>query len=114
MRHGNISVFVPHIGCPNQCSFCNQNTITGEKISPTKDDVIEAVETAAAHPSYNPKNTELAFFGGSFTAIDDNTMGVKTVYAVILTLIGEVDLLSTGKPNDCTLVVGAGYIVGSR
>ncbi|MBO5106528.1 MAG: radical SAM protein [Clostridia bacterium] len=74
MRHGNISVFVPHIGCPNQCSFCNQNTITGEKISPTKDDVIKAVETAAAHPSYNPKNTELAFFGGSFTAIEKGYM----------------------------------------
>ena len=74
MRHGNISVFVPHIGCPNQCSFCNQNTITGEKISPTKQDVIKAVETAAAHPSYNPKNIELAFFGGSFTAIEKDYM----------------------------------------
>lgn len=74
MRHGNISVFVPHIGCPNQCSFCNQNTITGEKISPTKADVIKAVEAAASHPSYDPENTELAFFGGSFTAIEKNYM----------------------------------------
>lgn len=74
MRHGNISVFVPHIGCPNQCSFCNQNTITGEKVSPTKDDVARAVETATAHPSYNPSNTELAFFGGSFTAIEKDYM----------------------------------------
>ena len=74
MRHGNISVFVPHIGCPNQCSFCNQNTITGEKISPTKYDVSKAVETAAAHPNYNPQNTELAFFGGSFTAIEKGYM----------------------------------------
>ena len=74
MRHGNISVFVPHIGCPNQCSFCNQNTITGEKISPKKGDVIKAVETAMAHPSYNPQNTELAFFGGSFTAIEKGYM----------------------------------------
>ena len=74
MRHGNISVFVPHIGCPNQCSFCNQNTITGEKVSPTKDDVARAVESAAAHPLYNPKNTELAFFGGSFTAIEKDYM----------------------------------------
>lgn len=74
MRHGNISVFVPHIGCPNQCSFCNQNTITGEKISPTKNDVVKAVETAASHPSYNSSNTELAFFGGSFTAIEKDYM----------------------------------------
>ena len=74
MRHGNISVFVPHIGCPHRCSFCNQNTITGENVSPTKEDVKKAVETAAAHPSYNPDNTELAFFGGSFTAIPKDYM----------------------------------------
>ena len=74
MRHGNISVFVPHIGCPNQCSFCNQHTITGENISPKKEDVKLAVQTAVAHPSYNPHNTELAFFGGSFTAIDKDYM----------------------------------------
>ena len=74
MRHGNISVFVPHIGCPNQCSFCNQNTITGEKVSPTSKDVEMAVKAAASHPSYSPENTELAFFGGSFTAIEKNYM----------------------------------------
>lgn len=74
MRHGNISVFVPHIGCPNKCSFCNQNTITGEKVSPTSKDVESAVKTAASHPSYSPENTELAFFGGSFTAIEKNYM----------------------------------------
>ena len=74
MSHGNISVFVPHIGCPNKCSFCNQNTITGEKFSPTKEDVVKAVQTAASHPNYNPQNTELAFFGGSFTAIEKSYM----------------------------------------
>ena len=74
MSHGNISVFVPHIGCPNKCSFCNQNTITGEKSAPTKEDVVKVVETALNHPNYNPKNTELAFFGGSFTAIPKDYM----------------------------------------
>lgn len=69
MRHGNISVFVPHIGCPHRCSFCNQHIITGENFSPKSEDVIKAVETAAAYPYYDPKHTELAFFGGSFTAI---------------------------------------------
>jgi len=74
MRHGNISIFVPHIGCPHRCSFCNQNTITGENFAPKKEDVKRMVETAAAHPSYNSQNTELAFFGGSFTAIQKDYM----------------------------------------
>ncbi len=74
MRHGNISIFVPHIGCPHRCSFCNQNAITGKVTPPTKDDVVLAVKEAMSKAEYNPKNTELAFFGGSFTAIHTDYM----------------------------------------
>ena len=28
-RHANIPIFIPHLGCPNQCVFCNQRTISG-------------------------------------------------------------------------------------
>lgn len=72
--HGNISVFVPHIGCPHRCSFCDQNAITGSVTAPNKNDVITAVEVAIKHADYNPNTTELAFFGGSFTAIEKNYM----------------------------------------
>lgn len=74
MRHSNISVFVPHIGCPNRCSFCNQNTITGQVKVPNANDVEAAVKEAISHPGYDAKNTELAFFGGSFTKIDKALM----------------------------------------
>ncbi len=67
--HANISVFVPHIGCPNRCSFCDQIHITGTAAKPTAKDVETAVETALAN-GCDPKETEIAFFGGSFTAID--------------------------------------------
>ena len=46
MRKTNISIFVPHIGCPQKCSFCNQNTITGQVKPATAEDVVNAVETA--------------------------------------------------------------------
>ena len=29
MRHVNIPVFVPHLGCPKQCVFCDQRAISG-------------------------------------------------------------------------------------
>ena len=74
MKHANISVFVPHFGCPNRCSFCDQNAITNVYKQTTKEDVVNAVETAKKSKNYNPKNTELAFFGGSFTAIDFDYM----------------------------------------
>ena len=73
MSHSNISIFVPHKGCPNDCSFCNQRTISGQTVSATPPDVTKAVETAIEH-NVNPKNTEIAFFGGSFTAIEREYM----------------------------------------
>lgn len=69
-KHANISVFVPHLGCPQQCSFCNQRYIAGTENQPTEKDIDNAVKIAAASKNYNAASTELAFFGGSFTAID--------------------------------------------
>ena len=33
LRHANVALFVPHNGCPHQCSFCNQRSITGSRPS---------------------------------------------------------------------------------
>lgn len=66
MKKGNISIFVPHLGCPSDCSFCNQKTITGQCCQPTGQDVKNAVETALKYKDFE---YEIAFFGGSFTAI---------------------------------------------
>lgn len=71
MKKGNISIFVPHQGCPCQCSFCNQKTITGKTNEPTPDDVTSAVETALKGKGFE---YEIAFFGGSFTAIEREYM----------------------------------------
>lgn len=72
--HANISIFVPHIGCPNRCSFCNQRYITGAHKAPSPSDVSDAVINARSAKNYSPENTEIAFFGGSFTAINRNYM----------------------------------------
>ena len=62
-KHSNISIFVPHIGCPNKCSFCNQRYITGACKGPGADDVGAAVAAAQSSKSYDPATTEIAFFG---------------------------------------------------
>lgn len=73
-RHANISIFVPHIGCTYRCSFCNQYAITAQTGRPGPSQVAAAVRAAQKSPHYNPKTTELAFFGGSFTAIEPEYM----------------------------------------
>ena len=68
MPHSNISIFVPHVGCPHMCSFCNQRTITGTDKIPHGEDVQKICEQAEKEIK-NPQETEIAFFGGSFTAV---------------------------------------------
>ena len=72
--HSNISIFVPHIGCPNKCSFCNQRYITGSCWAPCAADVEKAVAAAKGSRNFDSKTAEIAFFGGSFTAINRNYM----------------------------------------
>ena len=62
LKHSNISIFVPHIGCPNMCSFCNQRHITGTFLAPHTEDVIRAVEESLKSGKTDPKTTEIAFF----------------------------------------------------
>lgn len=68
-RESIIPVFVPHLGCPNDCVFCNQRRISGQQKCADADTVRQAVREAG---KVLPKGTrrQLAFYGGSFTAID--------------------------------------------
>ncbi len=93
MKHANISLFVPHMGCPHQCSFCNQKTISGSVKELTADEVTETLEKAILDNN-EPLNTEIAFFGGSFTAIPKAYM---------------VSLLEAAKP-----FIDKGYFSGIR
>lgn len=73
MKHINVALFVPHLGCPNTCIFCNQKTISGKCGELKKREIISSVETAIKTP-HSIHNSEIAFFGGSFTAIEREKM----------------------------------------
>lgn len=98
MKKGNISIFVPHQGCPCACSFCNQKTITGQNELPTADDVRNAVDTALRKKEYE---YEIAFFGGSFTAIDREYMLelLKAAYPYVKS--GQVKGIRISTRPDC-------------
>lgn len=65
-----IPIFVPHLGCPNDCTFCNQKKISGQKKSVTGDEVKEIIEYYLSNFKESDRKVEVAFFGGSFTGID--------------------------------------------
>ncbi len=68
-RHINIPVFIPHEGCPNNCVFCNQHTITGVGDKADRD-ISKEIDIALSTYEGTAENAEIAFFGGSFTGID--------------------------------------------
>ena len=89
MSHINIPIFIPHLGCPNQCIFCNQRYISGtiqfdeSSVEKIINDVLSTI----------PKGSEceIAFFGGSFTGIDRNLMIRLLDIAQKYVLSGDID-----------------------
>ncbi|MFX0549099.1 elongator complex protein 3 [Hathewaya histolytica] len=78
-NHYIIPIFVPHIGCPHNCVFCNQNTITGKKhLKETSEEILNSSKAENIIKEFlktiNNKRSEdaiieISFFGGTFTAI---------------------------------------------
>lgn len=71
MKHVNIPIFIPHLGCPNDCVFCNQRKITNTPEF-NADSIIPEIEAVLA--TTQGAQREIAFFGGSFTGIDRQLM----------------------------------------
>ena len=93
-KHANIPIFIPHYGCPNACVFCNQVRITG-KPSFTEENVRAEIESALKTLGTDITDVEIAFFGGSFTAIPRSEM---------LTLLSISDeYLKSGRINSVRL-----------
>ncbi len=72
VRHVNIPIFIPHLGCPNNCVFCDQRQISGCRVfdeSGVKKQIQEVLSTLS-----DCDKAEIAFFGGSFTGIDRELM----------------------------------------
>ena len=80
-----IPIFVPHLGCPNDCVFCNQKAISGQKDNMTKDKAKKIIDNYLANIDVADGKIEIAFFGGSFTAIDEEKQEelLQTAYEYI-------------------------------
>jgi histone acetyltransferase (RNA polymerase elongator complex component) len=68
--HYIIPIFVPHEGCPHDCVFCNQNSITGNSTKVNAEYVKATVEEYLQTIPLENRVLEISFFGGTFTAIN--------------------------------------------
>lgn len=67
-----IPIFVPHLGCPHNCVFCNQRRITGKTDEMDENKAQHIIEEHLSTIPSRRKDVEIAFYGGSFTGIDLN------------------------------------------
>ncbi|MBQ7033797.1 MAG: radical SAM protein [Clostridia bacterium] len=65
--HMNVPVFIPHLGCPHSCAFCNQKSVTNVQAAPSPESVAFSVGEMLS--TRGGRTAEIAFFGGSFTGI---------------------------------------------
>ena len=63
-RNRIYPVFIPHLGCPHACVFCNQHEITGA----AAEEALRKLNSLTENPPQGAAY-ELAFYGGSFTAL---------------------------------------------
>ena len=101
-KHAIIPIFIPHLGCPCQCVFCNQQKITARTKAVSTDEVRETVERyLSTLADLDSSEIEIAFYGGSFTAIP---IDAQTAYLEVANEYidqGRVSSLHISTRPDC-------------
>lgn len=70
IKHHIIPIFVPHIGCPHDCIFCNQRKIAQSRANIDAYSIRDTIDSYLSTIPETNEKLEIAFFGGSFTGID--------------------------------------------
>lgn len=68
-RHYTIPIFIPHLGCPYDCIYCDQKIIANRTEAPAAHQIEATIEQYLSTMARDAW-IEVGFFGGSFTAID--------------------------------------------
>lgn len=95
MRSAIIPIFIPHLGCPNDCVFCNQRHIACPK-EPDVQEVTEIIDKALCYC----QNPQISFYGGSFTAIDRKLMTGYLEAAYVYVKDGRCDSIRLSTRPD--------------
>jgi histone acetyltransferase (RNA polymerase elongator complex component) len=59
------------MGCPHQCIFCNQRSITGKTTqTPSANQIQQEVKRFLKYGKKRPSSTQISFFGGNFLGLE--------------------------------------------
>lgn len=97
-----IPYFISHQGCPHRCLFCNQHSITGREFTPgdVGRDIEETIEKWLGYTN-DHLDTQLAFYGGSFTCLDQDLQSAMLEAAVPWRKSGRIASIRLSTRPDC-------------
>jgi len=96
-----IPVFVPHSGCRHSCVFCNQWKVSGSSGQPAVEDIEQTVKRYLSKVPPTVKRVEIAFFGGSFTGIEESKQQMFLRAAEGFVRMGLVHAIRLSTRPDC-------------
>ncbi|MBF7095836.1 elongator complex protein 3 [Alkalibacter mobilis] len=102
MKNKIIPVFIPHEGCPHDCSFCNQKKISGAVKTPSLKEIQNIIDDYIKSNRNDEIAYTLAYYGGSFTAIEIELQNA------LLKLAGQN--IDEGKINDIRISTRPDYL----
>ena len=98
-----IPVFIPHQGCPQNCIFCNQVSISGQESTRCigDEELVQSTVKTWLGRSRRRKRVQVAFFGGSFTCLARERQ--QSLLAAVQPFIdsGEVRSIRLSTRPDC-------------
>ncbi len=102
MKRLIIPVFIPNLGCPHRCLFCDQRPITGApQALPTEAEVARAAAPyLASKRARRGGPRQLAFYGGTFTLLPEADQEYLLAIGRGYLARGEVDSLRLSTRPD--------------
>ncbi len=95
-----IPIFIPHAGCPHDCVFCNQRSISGTVKAPSSDEIDSLIKNALSCAKEAP---EVAFYGGSFTSLPESQQEAYLSVAHSYIKAGSVEKIRVStRPDSVT------------
>ncbi len=109
MKKLTVPFFISHLGCPHRCVFCDQVKISGSgEDIPDKAGIMKKI--AEYRSTGKRELTEVAFFGGSFTALPESVRAKLLNPLQPMIAAGEVDSVRVSTRPDCIDVAAACFL----
>ena len=100
-----IPIFLPHAGCPHQCVFCNQVSITGKNQKAINPDQIRSqILQFLEYKNDRRKPVQISFYGGNFLGLKFDEITDLLDLATGFVRQGQVDSIRfSTRPDTITL-----------